>query len=379
MLRSATVPAAVFVLALACSPPAEPDDEGAGDGDDGDAGASTGASAADDDGDDGGSAPTASAGTSADGEASGPNDDDGTTDPSDDATTATEDPDADADFAARCAAPGVLLCRGFDTADELEPTCCENQTGAEPADGGDWDHIAIDEDIRASGTGALRFEIVGQTGSNHSGAFRQLMGQAFGPGTTFYTQFRLRLSPEFIDTQWDSVVGSSPKIVIFHHSSATCNDIEWTQVMNGWYSHIATMYTHCGQYAPGGPQDGTQWMQQGDYNCPYGADYANDPMCLKYTPDAWMTFYFSATLGEWGTPTTHLQAWISIDGQPYQQWIDDPAFTFYAEGESVAGFDSVYLTTYMTAKDGTADHPTAYAWYDELIVSTEPIAVPGGR
>jgi len=36
----------------------------------------------------------------------------------------------------------------------------------------------------------------------------------------------------------------------------------------------------------------------------------------------------------------------------------------------------VYLTTYMTGKDQGADHPTAFAWYDELIVSTEPIAVP---
>jgi hypothetical protein len=163
--------------------------------------------------------------------------------------------------------------------------------------------------------------------------------------------------------------------VIFHHSSATCNDIEWTQVMNGWYDHIATMYTHCGMYAPG--QGGaTEFFQQGDYNCPYGADYANDPACLKYTPDQWMTFYFKATMGNWGEATSHLEAWVAVGGGPYEKWIDDPTFTLYAEGESVAGFDSVYLTTYMTNKDATADHPTAYAWYDELIVSTMPIAPP---
>jgi len=59
-----------------------------------------------------------------------------------------------------------------------------------------------------------------------------------------------------------------------------------------------------------------------------------------------------------------------------EQWIDVPNFTLYAEGDSIAGFDSVYLTTYRTRKDAAADHPTAYAWYDELIVSTQPIAVP---
>jgi hypothetical protein len=54
----------------------------------------------------------------------------------------------------------------------------------------------------------------------------------------------------------------------------------------------------------------------------------------------------------------------------------DPTYTLYAAGDSVEGFNSVYLTTYMTNKDSAADHPTAYAWYDELIVSTEPIAPP---
>jgi hypothetical protein len=302
-------------------------------------------------------------------------DDPGTSSSDSSGSADTGNPDATADFEDRCAAPGVIVCRGFDSPDELEPICCEWETGAEADGNGSMDHITIDPEVKTSGDGAMRFEIEGMTGANHSGAFRQLMGQSFGPGTTFYAQFRLRLSESFVATPWDDVVGSSPKIVIFHHSSATCNDIEWTQVMNGWYSHIATMYTHCGQYAPGGT-DADAMLQNGDYVCPYGSDYASDPNCFKYAADKWMTFYFKATLGDWGTPTTHLEAFVSVDGQPYQQWIDDPAFTFYAEGESVAGFDSVYLTTYMTAKDDTADHDAAYAWYDELIVSTEPIAVP---
>ena len=89
-----------------------------------------------------------------------------------------------------------------------------------------------------------------------------------------------------------------------------------------------------------------------------------------------MIFYYKGTIGDWGQPNSELEAWISVDGKPYEQWIDTPNFTLYAEGESTAGFDSVYLTTYMTGKDSSVDHPTAHAWYDELIVSTEPIAVP---
>lgn len=281
------------------------------------------------------------------------------------------------DFDARCKADGVLLCRGFDSDAELAPTTSETETGAETDSSGSRAHMTIDTSVKASGKGSLRFEIVGKTGANHSGAFRQLMGRSFGAHSTFYAQFKLRLSPSFIDTDWDKVVGSAPKIVIFHNSSATCNDVEWTQVMSGWHGHIAEMYTHCGMYAPEPTlPDGTILLESGDYRCAYGSDYAKNPECLKYTPDEWMTFYFKGAVGDFGQPNSTLQAWISVKGRPYEQWIDSPDFTLYAEGDSVGGFDSVYLTTYMTNKNSAADHPTAYAWYDELVVSTAPIAVP---
>jgi hypothetical protein len=281
-----------------------------------------------------------------------------------------------ADFEARCNAPGVLVCRGFDSESELNHISLESETGAEPNNNGSYDHIGIDTNEKASGAGSLRFEIVGKTGANHSGAYRQLFGEAFGEGETFYSQFRLRVSNEFIDTDWDGVVGSAPKIVIFHNSSATCNDIEWTQVANGWYDRIPTMYTHCGQYGGNIDVGGQLYLQQGDYQCAYNSDYLNNPECLKYPKEKWMTFYFQGTIGTWGEPNSRLQAWFSVDGQPYQKWTDYQNFTLYAEGDSLPGFDSAYLTTYMTAKDSSADHATAYVWYDELIVSSEPIAPP---
>jgi hypothetical protein len=281
-----------------------------------------------------------------------------------------------ADFAARCAAPGVLVCRGFDSDDELTKVSAPGMAGGEADSTGSMKHMTIDRSIKTSGAGALRFEIVGKTTANHSGAFRQPMGRAFGPDSTFYAQLRLRLSRAFVETNWDSTVASYPKIVLFHHSSATCNDIEWTQVMNSWYANIATMYTHCGQSAPGQYGGDQMYFQEGDYTCKYGADYAAAPGCFKYPADEWVTFTYQATVGKWGEPNTHLQAWVARAGQPDKQWINDSRFTLQADGASVVGFDSVYLTTYMTAKKADADHPTAYAWYDELIVSTQPIAVP---
>lgn len=285
-------------------------------------------------------------------------------------TTDLEPLSGDADFAQRCNADGVLVCRGFDDGSELEEICCEWETGAEANGNGSMDFITVDAEQYTSGSGALRFQIDGQTGANHSGAFRQLVGESFGPGTDLYVQYRLRVSPEFFD------LPGSPKFSIFHHQSATCNDVEWTLVMNDWYDNIPTMYTHCGDRSPGGPADGTQNFQEGDYLCPYGSDFANDPSCLKYSADRWMTFYFHVAVGDWGSPTSHLEAWYAVDGQPYEQWIDDATYTLDGSGESAPGFDSVYLTTYITGKDSSIDHETAYAWYDELIISSQPIAAP---
>jgi hypothetical protein len=36
----------------------------------------------------------------------------------------------------------------------------------------------------------------------------------------------------------------------------------------------------------------------------------------------------------------------------------------------------VWLIPYNTNKDGTQDHPTAYTWYDELIISKSRIPDP---
>jgi len=39
------------------------------------------------------------------------------------------------------------------------------------------------------------------------------------------------------------------------------------------------------------------------------------------------------------------------------------------------GLGQVYLLTYHTNKDPTQEHPTGSVWYDDLVVSTEPIAM----
>jgi hypothetical protein len=52
-----------------------------------------------------------------------------------------------------------------------------------------------------------------------------------------------------------------------------------------------------------------------------------------------------------------------------------PRFTLQNENPG-KDFDSLTLLTYMTNKSVLKNHPAAYTWYDELIVSSKPIAPP---
>jgi hypothetical protein len=44
--------------------------------------------------------------------------------------------------------------------------------------------------------------------------------------------------------------------------------------------------------------------------------------------------------------------------------------------EPAAKYGKVWLSVYNTNKDASQDHPTAYTWYDELIISKTRIADP---
>src|SRR5713101_1958045 len=59
----------------------------------------------------------------------------------------------------------------------------------------------------------------------------------------------------------------------------------------------------------------------------------------------------------------------------YKEWINAPNFILY-NGTPRNGYDHLTLIAYMTGKHPTINHPAAYTWYDELILSTQPIAAP---
>jgi hypothetical protein len=280
-----------------------------------------------------------------------------------------------ADFSSRCAAPGVLVCEGFDDAAKFQ-SVISPADGLYPDGAGSYEG-RMDRDITASGAGSLRFEIDPHTGANAAGFWREGFGQDFGPHSTFYVQFRFRVSPEMLNQDWGDPSGhTSWKVAIFHFAPKTCGSVEITTT-NYYNSGVAYLYTDCGGRAfvtNGGKPP--YLRQQGDtpqsgYNCWYG----DDAGCFRYVPNTWMTLYYEVSIGDWGQPNSSVQAWVGLPGHPLKHWVNLRNYVLDVDTPG-NNYNSIDLLTYMTGKDPTKNHPVAYAWYDELIVSKSPVAPP---
>jgi hypothetical protein len=272
------------------------------------------------------------------------------------------------DFEARCKAPGVLVCLGFDSPGSFAPAKWP-ATGLYPSGDGVF-RGTFDTAIKASGKGSLRFEIPAQSGANAGGYWRQALEHEFGESSIFYVQFRQRFSKEMLTNRWGDTAW---KQAIFHNERETCGDVELTTV-NYYSVGFPTMYTKCGARSlftnNGNPPTK---LEQGDYNCWYSRYSAKD--CFFYPTEQWVTFYYQVCVGHWGKPDSSINAWVALDGQAYKQWIKISDFTLDNDRPG-RDYDTVTLLAYMTNKSDKVDHPVAYTWYDELIVSTEAIAPP---
>lgn len=271
----------------------------------------------------------------------------------------------DEDFRARCTADGVVLCVGFDSAGDFS-----GEFVNPAADG--LVHATMDESVRASGAGSLRFEIPSNSYANSSGYWVSSLGRRFGPGSTLFMQFRQRFSSEFLDIRYQPEAGW--KQFILYTPGPSCTSVQLVSI--NWYLRgLPTMYSACGAdglYVE--LRDGDHLIQQGDYRCHRRSQGRKD--CAWYVPDEWMTFSYRVDVGEYGTATTRVQAWIGNGSGPLRQFIDFPDLTLEYDDSPDEGFGVIQLTPYHTGKEASQAHPVAHTWYDELIISSAPIAAP---
>lgn len=284
------------------------------------------------------------------------------------------------DFLKRCHSPGVVVCQGFDSAADYVPAVWP-ASGLYAAWGGAV-RGTMDTKTKASGKASLRLEIPPYSAANAAGFWRQSFGRSFGAHSTFYIQFRQRFSPEMLTNTWGG--NTSWKQAIFHGPESTCSEVELTTTnQNRW--GIPIVYTDCGERGiytnpdkatPNPRAHPPYLLQQGDFSCAWGEPRPTGK-CFEYPSNEWVTFYYQVSIGDWGQPNSTIKAWVALDGQPYEQWVDVTHYVLRNKAPGKNDYSYVTLTPYMTNKDIKVNGgPTAYTWYDELIVSTLPIAPP---
>src|SRR5690242_20305335 len=280
--------------------------------------------------------------------------------------------DKDSNFQARCRAEGVLKCVGWDNPSDFLPVGDGYADGLYPAADGTFQG-RMDTSVKTSGAGSLRFTLRPKVVPNATGYWRANFGQlghltSFGPHSTLYLQFRLRLSPEMLHFKWDTVSDTGWKVFIAYGPipGPSCTGAQFVQE-NTYQTNVATAYTSCGTpplYSNNG--NPPMLIEQGDYNCSYKHEggYSSNHNCFTYPPDTWLTEYWIVELGDFGKPNSHFTAYIAPEGQPLKRFIDLPNFKFDSSADPGDALQTILLQPYLSGATGTRNNPTAYVWFD---------------
>jgi hypothetical protein len=169
--------------------------------------------------------------------------------------------------------------------------------------------------------------------------------------------------------------------------------------VNSYYRGFPEMYNSCtgsashGAYdpfeEPFGSSDFKLQNARPDPYCLYSQGHTEPPTyfpptgnCFGYAADEWMTFQVHVIIGPRvgdEFQASRVQLWIAREGRASEPAIDWGPYNLSA-GSAAENqrYGKIWLLPYNTDKDPSATYATTYTWYDELIVSTQPIADPMG-
>ncbi len=347
---------------------------------------------------------------------------------------------ADADWLARARAPGVTNAVGFDTQQEwLTRVWDKEGCSADYAPG--CRANAWDSGIKASGAGSVRFDIRSNTGQGGGGNivvnFSEDLQTQFGANEEFWLQWRQRFDPYVIEHDYEEIGGGGGgewKQVIIAQGNRrlangrvllanACSEAQIV-VVNAGNRDFPSSYIECGRY--NNFEDGLGTTSKGSVkitrqnarnHCIFFPRNMDTSGCLRYYPNEWMTFMVHLRMGPEGRAVSSAgrksqpgfvnssyDLYVARQGEPLalahhqdglviprgQYWnaatgvdpdvLHDPGYASgwsAADGHPQAEYGKVWLTPYHTQKDPKETHEKASLWYDEVIISSKPIASPG--
>ena len=260
----------------------------------------------------------------------------------------------------------------------------------------------------------------------------------FGANEEFWLQWRQRFDPYIIDHRYLETSGSGEwkQVIIAQGDRTLANG----SVLQGYacsenqlvIENIAGVgfpqgYLECGRYMNfeqtlGTSSTGSTIITRQNVKgstCIFYPRNLDTSGCLRYYPNEWMTFMVHLRMGPVGTAVSSVTGisqpgfinstydfYVARQGQPldlahHQEGVVIPRGQFWNASAGInpdnpndpgygstgwsahdahpdAKYGKVWLTPYHTNKDPTEVTENASIWYDEVIVSTQPIASPGG-
>jgi hypothetical protein len=300
-------------------------------------------------------------------------------------------------FTALCSQPGVVLCVPFDDASAIPDN--EDAPGIN-----NWQGIGsfisgyapvIDNTNFSNGGGSLMFTIPASGNAGDSGYFYTDLDPNFSiqfhAGDEFWVQWRQMFDSVFLGEyvggsgwkQFLLAAGDTP----YRHQPG-CDPPE-IAIQNTYYRGFAQGYNACEGH-PSYPafQDldtddslvvetnlsaDMNMQQVASLNCRYDTQPKFQD-CVWYFPGEWMTFQLHIILGplvnnEYQGST--VQLFVARQGQDGVLAINIPSFNLDA---TYGNLGRILLVPYNTGRLGSYSQDT-YTWYDDLIVSTQPIAM----
>ncbi|MGE5522225.1 MAG: hypothetical protein ACM3SS_00810 [Rhodospirillaceae bacterium] len=295
----------------------------------------------------------------------------------------------------------MVKCVGFDSATDID--------GRDGARAGITIGAAapeLDASLRASGNSSLKFTIPSNSGPDTSGSyftnFADDLSVQFGENQEFFIQWRQRFSRELLHTKYDG--GGGWKLAVIGTGDrprkpyASCTAL--TVVVNSYYQNgFPVLYNSCTGSTSHGPYDGfyqsivgfagADFRLQNARRSPYclysqartASFFPPDGNCFGYVADEWMTFQLRIKTGprvKDEFANSYVTLWIARENSPSELVIDWGPYNLTAgDPADRQMFGKIWLTPYHTGKSAAQAHPTAYTWYDELIVSRARIPDPG--
>ena len=271
------------------------------------------------------------------------------------------------DWLTRSTQAGVVRAIGFDAEEEIS----RYRAPTFP------DRMVLDTQIRASGKGAMRVIIPGESPANTSGTWRVNFSEdpfatQFGENQTFYVQWRQRFDAFYLQHEFRGASGFKQIIIgegdrPGEKEARSCTSLEIV-VNNGWFRGYPQMYHSCGLYWPYEPY-----------------------RFVDYVEDEWMTFQVGITLGPlgvaydsatgkeaYGYTNSSIEMWVAREGERSKLTHRESDLVLRVDQSQypIPRYGKVWFLTYMTGKDPREKHSETYTWYDELIISRSRIADP---